>query len=201
MAVATALVHAVGNGQKHLGFGNAACHGVGKKHIATICNHGVERGHDLCDTVLETLDTYCAAAVHLRPVNLALSPVGQRHAAQQVGGCGFACGGVLVKTSHQRHVDDLAAQVGFGFGQFGVCQGAQGVVFFAAAHRDAHDVHACLSRLLNESGGVATPEQFTKQHKDITFAKEVGSGQFIQRGQSVHGCLQMAGMAGQAARA
>ncbi|MDT4849381.1 hypothetical protein FQZ97_835010 [compost metagenome] len=186
MAIAPALVDAVGDGEEDLGLGNAAGHGVGEKDVAAVGDHAVERGHDLGQRGLEALHADLAACRDVVPVELVFGPGLERELAQHFRGRGGAGGGVHVKTGHERHVDDLAAQVGFARGELLVGQRAQRAVGFAAAHGDADDAHARLARFVDEPVGIATAEKLTEQHEHVAGAKDVFLGELIQSNGAVH---------------
>ncbi|EWS63030.1 hypothetical protein Y695_03738 [Hydrogenophaga sp. T4] len=133
VALATALVDAVGDGEEDLGLGDAAGHGVGEEDVAAVGDHAVERGHDLGQRGLEALDADLAAFCNVVPVELVFGPGLEGEFAQHFGGRWRAGGRVHVKAGHQGHVDDLAAQVLFGGGEFFVVERAQRAVGLAAA--------------------------------------------------------------------
>src|SRR5205823_3928310 len=81
---------------------------------------------------------------------------------------------------HQRHVDDAAAELGFGFGMLFRGQGAQRTVLVAAADGDAEDGHAGGARLVDQAVRVTTAEQFAEQDEYVTLAEQVRVGDVSQ---------------------
>ncbi len=169
-ALAAAFVDAVGDGQEDLGFGNAAGHGMGEEHVAAVGYHAFQLGHRLGDAVLEAPHADLAALFDVLPVQLVVLPAFQGQRGQQFGRRRRA---VLVEAGHQRHIDNAAAEVGLGRGQFFFVQRAQLVVFVAAAHGHADDVHAGLARFVDQAVGVAAAEQFAEQDEDVAGAEQI----------------------------
>ena len=122
----------------------------------------------------------------MSPVERVLGPGLKRQLAQHLGGIGRARRCIEVKTRHQRHVDDRAAQCAFSLGQFLVVQRAQRMGLVAPPDGDADNRHAGLAGFVHQAIGIAPAKQFTKQDEHVARTKEVVLRKVAQRNRCVH---------------
>ncbi|MCY1248152.1 hypothetical protein D9M72_615490 [compost metagenome] len=106
-------------------------------------------------------------------------PALQRHGRQEISRRGASCRSVEIEASHERYVDNPAAQSVLGDGQFLGVQRPQCVVLVAPPDRDPHDLHSSPPGFVEQACRISTAEQFAEEDENITFAKDLVFGNAI----------------------